>query len=157
MGISHDTLNLKDAPLKKKKGYKNFDFLAFGPSRAADSELCFVIVLSVNSEKRQKNYQKNYCWIDYKAVTDEFNKIKSSPLLLPLREVFISSSISLVRKSNLEKLLLHVIVTSGTSFWVTKVNLFTSKSTEFFPLYHADCLTYLSYISICMYIFVESN
>lgn len=121
--ITHDTLNLKDAPLKKK-GYKNSDFLAFGPWRAADSELCFGIVLSVNSEKRQKNYQKNYCWIDYKAVTDEFNKIKSSPLLLPLREVFISSSISLVRKSNLEKLLLqwNQFLSNQSQLVHTKVN-----------------------------------
>lgn len=110
--------------IKKKKGYKNSDFLAFGPWRAADSELCFGIVLSVNSEKRQKNYQKNYCWIDYKAVTDEFNKIKSSPLLLPLREVFISSSISLVRKSNLEKLLLqwNQFLSNQSQLVHTKVN-----------------------------------
>lgn len=52
MCISHDILNLKDAPLKKKV-IKTL-ISGFCPARAADSELCFVIVLLINSEKRSE-------------------------------------------------------------------------------------------------------
>lgn len=119
----------------KKKKLQTLVSRLLALGRAADSEFCLGIVLSVNLEKCYKGYQKPILLFITRLSLKRL--IKSSPYHCLIQRYYHSYFASE------EKAIQRNYPRSHT--WIQ--SLFTLKSTECFPLYHADCLIYPPHVS----------